>query len=152
EHLQTCEDYFYTEKLAELGELYYSADTHYIHLGEDQSLGQTFQKEIWRSEFNLKSLAGRHVPLREWPSIVLPFWMLGCFLLLLSGLFLPVVIVPALILLLLPVLLYGVRLYRLPANEVNLPFILGFYAVYFIARAIGTLVGLRFFMHRKVST
>lgn len=149
EHLQTCEDYYYTDKLSELGELYYTSNTSYVHLGEDQNLHQTFKKEIWRSEYNLKSLAGRKVPLREWPSILLPFWILSALLLLLLSVFWPVLFLPALALLALPVLLYSLRLYRLKQNTLDFGFLLLFYTVYFTARAVGTLAGVRFLLPRK---
>lgn len=149
EHLQTCEDYYYTDKLSTLGELFYTSQTHYVHLGEDQTLKQTFSKEIWRSEYNLKSLSGRTVPLREWPSILLPFWMLLAFLLLVASVLYPEWLFTAALMLLVPVMLYSIRLYRLPNNSVNLGYLVVFYAVYFAARAIGTLTGVRFLFSRK---
>lgn len=149
EHLQTCEDYYYTDKLSHLGELYYTSQSSYVHLGEDQTLNQTFRKEIWRSEYNLKSLHGRAIPLREWPSILLPFWILFGFMALLGCVFYPAWLSAAIALLLLPVILYSLRLYRLPDNSVDLMFLMIFYSVYFTARAIGTLYGVRFFFSRK---
>ena len=149
EHLQTCEDYYYTDQLSALGELFYTSATSYVHLGEDQSLQQTFQKEIWRSEYNLTSLRGRKVPLREWPSILLPFWILLALFAVVVAAFTPILLAPALLLLFLPVLLYSLRLYRLPQNQVGLGYLLLFYTVYFAARAIGTLAGVRFFLMRK---
>ncbi|MCH8537243.1 MAG: glycosyltransferase family 2 protein [Alkalimonas sp.] len=149
EHLQTCEDYYYTDKLGELGDLYYTSITNYVHLGEDKTLSQTFQKEIWRSEYNLKSLSGRKVPLREWPSILLPFWVLMALLAMLLSILVPSLFIPAAALLMLPVLLYSLRLYRLPHNTVAFYYLLLFYTVYFAARAVGTLAGVRFFFSRK---
>lgn len=146
EHLQTCEDYYYTDRLSELGILFYTSTTSYVHLGEDKTLGQTFNKEIWRSEYNLKSLSGRKVPLREWPSIILPFWVLFACVLLLASVLWPWLFLPALGLLALPVLLYSVRLYRLPHNTVGLGYLVLFYGVYFAARAVGTLAGVRFLL------
>lgn len=149
EHLQTCEDSYYTERLGKMGELFCTGRTYYIHLGEDKSLLQSFQKEIWRSEYNLTSLRGRTIPLREWPSILLPFWTLLALLAVVVAAFHPIVLLPALLLLLLPVLLYSLRLYRLPQNQVGLGYLLLFYSVYFAARALGTLAGVRFFLMRK---
>ncbi|MCC5827067.1 MAG: glycosyltransferase family 2 protein [Alkalimonas sp.] len=151
EHLQTCEDYYYTDRLSELGPLYYTSETHYVHLGEDQTLRQTFDKEIWRSEYNLKSLSGRKIPLREWPSILLPFWVLLALLAMLLSILVPSLFIPAAALLMLPVLLYSLRLYRLPHNTVAFHYLLLFYTVYFAARAVGTLAGVRFLLPRKTT-
>lgn len=148
EHLQTCEDYYYTEKLSRLGELYYTSRTDYIHLGEDKTLQQTFSKEIWRSEYNLRSLAGRTVPLREWPSILLPFWMLLAFIVLITGFYAKVALVAGIIMLLLPAVLYSARLYLKPANGLPFHFLLLFYLVYFLARAAGTVMGTRLMLTR----
>ncbi len=151
EHLQTCEDYFYTEKLSQLGELYYTSRTHYIHLGEDRSLGKTFTKEIWRSEYNLLSLTGRIVPLREWPSILLPFWMLAGFAILLAGFGSKSLLIIGLVMVILPPSLYSLRLYLKPKNDQSLPFLLLFYTVYFLARTVGTMKGTRLLLTRKLT-
>ena len=148
EHLQTCEDYYYTEKLSRLGELYYTSLTHYVHLGEDRTLGQTFRKEIWRSEYNLHSLAGRTVPLREWPSILLPFWMVLGFLLLVMSVVEPLLIAPALLMLSIPPLLYSARLMLKPGNQLSPAFLLVFYSVYFVARTAGTIRGVSLLFRR----
>lgn len=150
EHLQTCEDYFYTEKLSQLGELYYTSRTRYIHLGEDKSLGQTFTKEIWRSEYNLLSLTGRTVPLREWPSILLPFWMLLGFIIFLAGLGAKALLITGAVMLIMPASLYSLRLYLKPGNDQPLPFLLLFYTVYFIARTVGTVKGTRLLLKRML--
>ncbi|SEA57802.1 glycosyltransferase family A protein [Alkalimonas amylolytica] len=151
EHLQTCEDSYYTERLGQAGELYCTSQTYYIHLGEDKSFAQSFKKEIWRSEYNLKSLSGRKVPLREWPSILLPFWVLLALLAMLLSSLVPSLFLPAVALLMLPVLLYSLRLYRLPHNTVAFHYLLLFYTVYFAARAVGTLAGVRFLLPRKTT-
>lgn len=151
EHLQTCEDYFYTEKLSRLGELYYTSRTHYVHLGEDKSLRQTFTKEIWRSEYNLLSLAGRTVPPREWPSILLPFWMLLGFIVLVAGMYSQPLAVVGAVMLIVPACLYSIRLYRKSSNDQSLSFLLIFYTVYFLARAAGTVKGTRLLLKRKLT-
>ena len=151
EHLQTCEDYFYTEQLSRLGELYYTSRTHYVHLGEDKSLQQTFTKEIWRSEYNLLSLAGRTVPLREWPSILLPFWMVFGFVVLVAGMYSRPLVVAGAIMLIVPACLYSARLYTKPSNDQPLSFLLLFYTVYFLARAAGTVKGARLLLKRKLT-
>jgi glycosyltransferase involved in cell wall biosynthesis len=150
EHLQTCEDYFYTEQLSRLGELYYTSRTHYVHLGEDKTLWQTFTKEIWRSEYNLVSLAGRTVPLREWPSILLPFWMVLGFAVLFAGIYARPLLAAGAIILIVPACLYSARLYTKPSNDQALPFLFTFYEVYFVARAVGTLKGTPLLLKRKL--
>ena len=143
EHLQTCEDYYYTEKLSQHGTLFYTADTYYYHLGEDLSLSQTFKKEIWRSEYNLQSLKGRSVPLREWPSILFPFWITFCLLLSVltaSNLLVSLVMLCAAMI---PPLLYSLRLWSKKPEQVGLAYIVIFYSVYFFARSIGTVIGIK---------
>jgi hypothetical protein len=148
EHLQTCEDYFYTEKVSQHGQLFYTSSTDYIHLGEDKTLSQTFSKEIWRSEYNLRSVSGRTVPLREWPSILLPFWFCIAILALPLSLCWPALLAPALLMYIAPVAAYSLRLYRQPAHQVSVAYISVFYSIYFVARTIGTVAGLRFLFLR----
>ncbi|MDO3722588.1 glycosyltransferase family A protein [Marinobacter sp. chi1] len=151
EHLKTCEDYYYTEKLSQLGDLYYTSQTHYVHLGEDRTLRQTFTKEIWRSEYNLFSLSGRKVPLREWPSILLPFWMLLGLVVAVMGVYSQTAFFIGLIMLLLPILLYSVRLFVQQSNHEPLHFLVLFYSVYFVARAAGTVKGTRLLLTRDLT-
>lgn len=143
EHLETCEDYFYTDKASKLGSLYYTADTFYYHLGEDLSLSQTFKKEIWRSEYNLKSVNGRDVPLTEWPSILLPFWILLFALIALLSIFNPGVFILALVAVGIPPVLYSMRLLRHKPENLSPAFVVQFYTIYFVARTIGTVAGIR---------
>ncbi|MBZ2167678.1 glycosyltransferase family 2 protein [Marinobacter sp. F4216] len=151
EHLKTCEDYYYTEKLSQLGDLYYTSQTHYVHLGEDRTLRQTFTKEIWRSEYNLFSLSGRKVPLREWPSILLPFWMLLGLVVAVMGVYSQTAFFIGLMMLLLPILLYSVRLFVQQSNHEPLHFLVLFYSVYFVARAAGTVKGTRLLLTRDLT-
>ncbi|WP_266097039.1 glycosyltransferase [Marinobacter salinisoli] len=151
EHLQTCEDYVYTEKLSRLGELYYTSQTYYVHLGEDRTLRQTFTKEIWRSESNLSSISGRTLPLREWPSILLPVWMLLGLVVTVLGFYSQTAFLIGLIMLLLPILLYGGRLYVQQSNHEPLHFLVLFYSVYFVARAAGTVKGARLLLRRNLT-
>ena len=148
EHLQTCEDYFYTEKVSKHGQLFYTSKTDYVHLGEDKTLNQTFSKEIWRSEYNLRSVSGRTVPLREWPSILLPFWFCIAILALPLSLYWPALLAPAILMFIAPVAAYSLRLYQQPAHAVSLVYISVFYSIYFVARTIGTVAGLRFLFLR----
>ncbi|MCF2947741.1 glycosyltransferase family 2 protein [Paraglaciecola aquimarina] len=143
EHLVTCEDYFFTDKAAKLGSLFYTSKANYIHLGEDKELGSMFSKEIWRGQSNLQSLQGRNIPLREWPSLIVPpaiFACLisACFFLLLG---LQNASLTFLLLALIPVTAYTLRLWRIAKSDVTIGNILLFYACYFPARALGTFVG-----------
>jgi len=144
EHLITCEDYYFTDQAAKLGELYYSSTASYVHLGEDKIFKDMFKKEIWRGQSNLQSLQGRTVPLREIPSLVVPIAIFGALLASLLCLLLAWHQLAAVMfgLALLPVVVYSLRLYGLARNEVSLWQIIKFYALYFPARAIGTIAGL----------
>lgn len=150
EHLQTCEDYYYTDKAAKLGALYYTAQTFYYHLGEDLSLSQTFKKEIWRSEYNLLSLKGRDVPLSEWPSILLPFWVLLFTVVALVGFFYTPLFLLGIVGMLTPPLLYSARLSRYRPTDLPKRFIILFYCIYFVARTLGTVSGSRFIFRKEI--
>lgn len=143
EHLITCEDYFFTDQAAKLGALYYSADANYVHLGEDKDFWQMYKKEIWRGQSNLLSIRGRTIPLSEYPSFLVPLWF--CFFLVLAVVLLfvaPVSLVfVAAALGILPLLIYPARLYWLSKGHVRWGNAVKFYALYFPARAYGTLVG-----------
>jgi len=144
EHLITCEDYYFTDKAAQFGRLYYTSDATYIHLGEDKVFSEMFKKEIWRGQSNLQSIQGRRIPLREIPSFILPLWI--CLSLLLAMASLIFGAIPASIILFIagvaPLLIYSIRLYRLARNVVTFSTVFLFYTTYFPARAIGTLAGL----------
>lgn len=144
EHLITCEDYYFTERVAAIGKLFYTSRTYYIHIGEDKAFGPMFKKEIWRGQSNLASITGRQVPLREWPSFVVPMvppsamicafttWCLG------HG----TLASACLIIAILPILAYAFRLKRMGKKQVSFMHCLQFYTVYFPARAIGTIAGM----------
>ncbi|WP_166424000.1 glycosyltransferase family 2 protein [Paraglaciecola sp. 20A4] len=144
EHLVTCEDYYFTDKAAKLGALFYTSSATYIHLGEDKTLKGLFNKEIWRGQSNLQSIEGRHIPLREWPSFVVPpaifLFIIASFLLLIFGL--RSLAIGSLLIGLFPVMVYSVRLQNINNLPVSFFQIFSFYIVYFPARAIGTFVGL----------
>jgi len=144
EHLITCEDYFFTDKVDELGDLFYTSKASYIHLGEDKEWDQLFHKEIWRGQSNLKSLSGRTVPLREYPSFLVPLWIffftIAASISLLLGNF--GMVLSCLLIIALPILLYSQRLSRMAKGKIKFGIIVKFYLVYFAARAIGTVVGL----------
>ncbi len=144
EHLLTCEDYYFTDKVNQLGKLYYTSEASYVHLGEDKEFIPMFKKEVWRGQSNLASLEGRDIPLREWPSFLVPFAvvigiLLGLVLLIsgqgdLATLFFVIG--------LLPLTAYTVRLKKLTKNKTGWIPCLLFYVMYFPARAIGTLLGI----------
>ena len=144
EHLITCEDYFFTDKVDELGDLFYTSRASYIHLGEDKEWDQLFHKEIWRGQSNLKSLSGRNVPLREYPSLLVPLWIfifaLTASISVLLGHF--AMSFSSVLFIALPIFLYSQRLSRMANRKIKFGIIVKFYLVYFAARAIGTVVGL----------
>nr|WP_255418975.1 glycosyltransferase family A protein [Paraglaciecola sp. MB-3u-78] len=144
EHLVTCEDYFFTDKAAKIGELFYSSAASYTHLGEDKQFAAMFSKEVWRGQSNLRSLEGRKIPIREWPSIIVPPVILICLLVSLLSLILGFtgVFVTSLLLALIPLCAYTIRLWRIAKADVSFLNILLFYITYFPARALGTFLGL----------
>ncbi|OUS25789.1 glycosyl transferase family A [Gammaproteobacteria bacterium 45_16_T64] len=144
EHLVTCEDYYFTDKVHELGSLYYSSKATYVHLGEDKQYKEMFDKEIWRGQSNLQSIKGRPIPLSELPSFLVPVWVLLFSLsTILSVLTLNFGIASInLLLTLLPVFLYAIRLYRIADGSVSFNKVIQFYLLYFPARIIGTIAGL----------
>jgi glycosyltransferase involved in cell wall biosynthesis len=144
EHLITCEDYFFTDQAAKLGNLYYTSKATYIHLGEDKAYKAMFDKEIWRGQSNLQSIAGRNIPFREWPSFIAPPAILLMFLLsLLLLLFAQLSIaLMAFLVAVIPVFVYSLRLYALADKKIKFVHIVKFYVCYFPARAIGTVLGL----------
>ncbi len=143
EHLITCEDYFFTDKVDELGDLFYTSKASYIHLGEDKEWDQLFHKEIWRGQSNLKSLSGRTIPLREYPSLLVPLWIFfftfaGSISLLLGDFG---ILFSCILSIAVPIFLYSQRLSSMAKRKIKFGIIVKFYLVYFAARAIGTVVG-----------
>jgi len=144
EHLITCEDYYFTDQVSNIGELYYTSKANYVHLGEDKIYKEMYKKEIWRGQSNLQSIRGRKIPLREIPSFIIPISL--AILLLLS-------LIMALIgqndfaalcvaLSFIPIFVYSLRLNNMVKNEVSFWHVLKFYLTYFPARAFGTIGGL----------
>ncbi len=144
ENLRTCEDYYFSAAVARVGKVYCTKNTHFVHLGEDQNLSQLFNKEIWRGQSNLLSLKDRKVKISELPSLLVPIWLIVCFILFFfSALLLsPDLSVIFVGLILLPIVLYTLRLYRLCKGALGFTQVLKFYLVYFPARVIGTVGGL----------
>jgi len=144
EHLVTCEDYFFTDKVDELGDLFYTSKANYVHLGEDKEWDQLFHKEIWRGQSNLKSLSGRNVPLREYPSLLVPLWIFFFAITTSISVLLGHIAMSfsSVLFIALPIFLYSQRLSRMAKRKIKFGIIVKFYLVYFAARAIGTVVGL----------
>lgn len=144
EHLITCEDYYFTDKLSHLGKLYYTSKATYIHLGEDKNYMEMYKKEIWRGQSNLLSMRGRKIPLAEIPSIIVPVIILMSIITSLASLSLGHYGITLLstFLFLLPCIIYSTRLFILSKQSIKYLSILQFYLIYFPARAVGTLGGL----------
>lgn len=143
EHLITCEDYYFTNKLSEIGKLHYTSASHYIHLGEDKAYIPMFKKEIWRGQSSLLSIKGRIPPTKELPSFIIPAALILLFILamisaLLNNLSITLV---CLTVMCMPVFLYSLRLARLSKYKISFRYILTFYLLYFPARSIGTMIG-----------
>ena len=143
EHLVTCEDYYFTDQVHALGQLYYSSKADYVHLGEDKSYKELFDKEIWRGQSNLQSIKGRPIPLSELPSFLVPLWILlfAVMPLIFSAFMSLEYVMLGLGLFLLPILLYSVRLYKIADKQISFARVAQFYLVYFPARIIGTISG-----------
>src|SRR5699024_9619854 len=141
EHLTTCEDYWFTHKANQFGELYCSSAANFVHLGEDRRYLEMIRKEIWRGQSNLHSVNGRHISLRESASFIVPLWVLLAI----------VALIPATILVggmgfaillgvaLLPVALYSLRLLIGSSQKLSISAVVGFYLLYFPARGLGML-------------
>ncbi|MFT5924299.1 MAG: glycosyltransferase involved in cell wall biosynthesis [Paraglaciecola sp.] len=144
EHLITCEDYFFTDKAAKLGKLFYTSAATYIHLGEDKAYKAMFNKEIWRGQSNLQSISGRNIPLREWPSFIAPLAIVLMFslALLLLAFGQASLSFIAFLVAVSPISVYSLRLFSLAHKKIKFIYILKFYIYYFPARAIGTVLGL----------
>ncbi|NDV91415.1 glycosyltransferase [Alteromonas sp. 345S023] len=145
EHLLTCEDYYFTDKVNEIGDLHYTSKAQYVHIGEDKSFIPMWKKEIWRGQSNLASLKGRHIPLREWPSFIVPFAVTLSIVAATVALLLAhtAVALALFILAALPLSAYILRLKKLTGHGVSVGYCACFYLLYFPARAIGTLLGVR---------
>lgn len=143
EHLVTCEDYYFTNNVHQIGDVYVTSQASYIHLGEDKNYAELFQKEIWRGQSNLQSIRGRKILLREIPSVLTPVWQV--FFLLVTIIFLGTGKIAlglfSLTMFCLPIILYSLRLYRIGRQDIGFTDSFRFYCIYLIARAIGTPMG-----------
>lgn len=143
EHLLTCEDYVFTQRIAALGTLFYSSDSHYIHLGEDKAFWPMAKKEVWRGQSNIASMQGRSIPLSEWPSFIAPplFTLNAMFALLFSALGVWPLAILGLVMSTSIIMLYSLRLIKISRQQLSAATVLSFYALYFPARTWGTLKG-----------
>jgi len=144
EHLITCEDYYFTDQVHQLGNLYYTSSATYVHLGEDKKYNEMYKKEIWRGQSNLQSIKGRNIPLREIPSFIIPLSLVALFVIFIISLFMELfsITLVSLFLLAVPFSAYSLRLHRLTKKDVSFWHVFQFYLMYFPARAIGTIGGL----------
>lgn len=144
EHLITCEDYVFTQRIAKLGTLFYSTRSHYIHLGEDKDFWLMADKEVWRGQSNLASLAGRKIPLQEWPSFIAPplFTISSIIALLCALIGASKLATLSLIIALVVLLMYTLRLRRISKGRPGVFTIVRFYMLYFPARTWGTVKGM----------
>ncbi len=144
EHLITCEDYVFTQRVSEFGKLFYTDASNYIHIGEDKAFYSMAKKEIWRGQSNIKSIGGRKIPLREVPSFIAP--PIFTFGILLSFIFLAVdqKILAFLCMSMSAAVigLYSLRLYLNSKQPLPLRDVIFFYLLYFPARTIGTIKGI----------
>jgi GT2 family glycosyltransferase len=144
EHLLTCEDYVFTQRVAASGKLFYSSDSHYVHIGEDKAFWAMAKKEVWRGQSNIASLKGRDIPLSEWPSFIAPpAFTFGIIIALLSMLFgLHALAALSILGSLLVIGAYTFRLNRITKGSPNLAIVAMFYLLYFPARTMGTIKGI----------
>ena len=144
EQLMTCEDVYFTQALSQHGTLMLTSSADFRHLGEDMTFAQLFKKEIWRGSSNLAALEGRKIPLREYPSYIVPFFQLF-----LACIFVVALVTGKWLLLAATILLsmafpiaYSYRVYSRSDTRVSMFDALRFYYIYFLARAIGMLQGI----------
>jgi len=144
EHLVTCEDYVFTQKVGEQGKLFYSTASSYVHLGEDKAFIEMAKKEIWRGQSNLASLKGRDIGLAEYPSFIAPpvFSFGFLFVLVFAILGWPFLASLSLLASISVLSIYTVRLFKLASPALSLGTIIKFYGLYFPARTWGTILGL----------
>jgi len=144
EHLITCEDYVFTQKVGEQGKLFYSTASTYVHLGEDKEFIQMAKKEVWRGQSNLASLKGRDIGLSEYPSFIAPpVFSFGLLFALLFSVFGYSVFAALCMVASMGVLsLYVLRLAKLASPSLSIVTIIKFYGLYFPARTWGTILGL----------
>jgi glycosyltransferase involved in cell wall biosynthesis len=144
EHLVTCEDYVFTQKVSEQGFLYLTSESSYIHLGEDKEYLKMAKKEIWRGQSNLSSLKGRKISLSEYPSFIAPsVFTIGLILAVLcvALTFYSATFISAFMSFFI-LGIYTLRLRKISTPKLPYINIIKFYSLYFPARTWGTILGL----------
>jgi glycosyltransferase involved in cell wall biosynthesis len=139
EHLQTCEDSWFTHSLLDKGKLVLTDQTGFVHLGEDLTLGNLFKKEIWRGKSNIDLLFSGDISASDLPGVIVPF------ILLLSPLFLVITCtlgylsctLYTMLFALLPCVMYALRLKLRSGVKLGLHKLVTFYLIYFFARGVG---------------
>jgi glycosyltransferase involved in cell wall biosynthesis len=143
EDMVTCEDYYFTNKVHHMGELYVTSGASFIHLGEDKNLTELFRKEIWRGQANLQSIKARKLTMQELPSLLTPLgqavFLIAAIIMLFTGH--PAIALICAVLVVLPIFPYALRLYRAGKKTLAFSECFRFYAVYQGARIIGTVFG-----------
>lgn len=144
EDMVTCEDFIFTDRVNQDGNLYCTSRATFIHLGEDKSYKQMFYKEIWRGQSNFTSLKGRKIAFSELPSLLIPLAVFVLFILLAGSLIAGngAFSLFFIFLLFLPVIAYSLRLKKHAKKKISFWFIMKFYIYYFPARMIGSITGL----------
>ena len=141
--LVTCEDYVFTQNVSQYGQLYYSSNASYVHLGEDKEYWPMAKKEVWRGQSNLASIKGRKVPFSEYPSFIAPplftLGIIGFFIAMLINL--PIIAYLGIAGSASILGLYSFRLYKKRHKYPSLFAIIAFYVLYFPARTVGTFLG-----------
>jgi len=141
EEMETCEDVYFTGKFAKN---LLTSKSDFVHLGEDKSFSQLFKKEIWRAKSNLASVKGRKIQLLELPSLLFPLIAVFAPILTIILVLLGANVAAATILCLgfVPAIAYSLRL-KLKTEAVSIFNIFAFYVVYFFARGVGSLMGIK---------
>lgn len=142
-HLVTCEDYVFTQNVGQFGSLFYTSKASYIHLGEDKEFWPMAKKEVWRGQSNLASIKGRKVPISEYPSFIIPPAFTGMLCVFILALLFSFPVIAGLCALGCVAILamYTLRLLRKRDKQPSVLAIVTFYALYFPARTIGTVLG-----------
>lgn len=143
EKLVTCEDYDLSLRLRSLGRLVSDGRIVAVHHGEASSIGHFFRKELWRGTSNFHGLMQHGFSWQELPSVLFPLFHIvaavvvtGGFVaaFLLSGSFVPQVIVALLLIWQAPLFLLALRKIR---NSFSLALVMQLYLllnIYFMAR------------------
>ena len=72
EQYVTCEDYEICDRLNKIGDIIYNTKLNTIHLREDKTLLEVFNRERWRGQDSLQHWLEKKCNFHEAPSILLP--------------------------------------------------------------------------------